>query len=125
MQTLKLEAAWEKTISEKDRSIVQRAFNLESLNGEPIQFTPLRMDRNYKGELLVIVIVHNTTDKERKFINDKISLVHGEVTLAEQVFTLPNLVVEAKTSMPWTFIFPVGSYRDSEELSEGVLMIFP
>ncbi|WP_047985954.1 SLAP domain-containing protein [Ornithinibacillus californiensis] len=125
MQTLKLEATWEKAISEKDRSLVQRVFEQESFNGEPIQFTPLRMDRNYKGELLVIVIVHNTTDEEKKFMNDKISLVHGEVTLAEYVFTLPNLVVEAKTSIPWTFIFPVGSYKDSEGLSEGVLKIFP
>ncbi|MFS0672097.1 SLAP domain-containing protein [Ornithinibacillus sp. 179-J 7C1 HS] len=123
MQKLQYESAWDKTISPKDRTLVEETFKHSTLNGEPIQFTPLRFDWNYKNELLVLVIVHNTTNEDFTFNQTKLSLKDHEVTLAEHIFSTPNLNVEAKTSMPWTFIFPVGSYVKDQEVKKGILEI--
>lgn len=123
MQTLQYESAWNKTISQQDRSLVEETFKKVALTADPIQFTPLRIDWNYKRELLVIVIVHNTTESDYTFNQEKLSLKLHDVTLAEHTFTTPNLLVKAKTSMPWTFIFPVGSYQENSNFKDGILEI--
>lgn len=121
MQKLQYESAWDKTISPKDRTLVEEKFKQTTLNGEPIQFTPLRFDWNYKKELLVLVIVHNTTNEDFTFNQTKLLLKNKEETLAEHVFTTPSLLIKAKTSMPWTFIFPVGSYQEDVDVEKGKL----
>ncbi|WP_339215791.1 SLAP domain-containing protein [Ornithinibacillus sp. FSL M8-0202] len=123
MQTLQYESAWNKTISQQDRTLVEETFKKAALTADPIQFTPLRIDWNYKRELLVIVIVHNTTESDYTFNQEKLSLKLQDRTLGEHTFTTPNLLVKAKTSMPWTFIFPVGSYQENSNIKDGRLEI--
>ncbi|WP_026905807.1 SLAP domain-containing protein [Paucisalibacillus globulus] len=123
MQKLIYEPAWEKQISDKDRYLVEEAFYEVILTEEPIQFTTLRMDRNYKNELLIMVIVHNTTTEKIFFNKKKLCYKHNNNVLAENIFTLPNLTIESKASMPWTFIFPVGSYAENANVQLGELEI--
>ncbi|WP_047982331.1 SLAP domain-containing protein [Ornithinibacillus contaminans] len=123
MQSLVYEAAWDKTISVQDRTLIEETFQKVNLKEEGVHFTPLRWDKNYKNELLIMVLVHNNTDQELAFDTTKISYIQKERVLAMHTFTLPNLLVKHKTSMPWTFIFPVGTYNRNGTFQEGNLIL--
>ncbi|WP_096270224.1 SLAP domain-containing protein [Paucisalibacillus globulus] len=121
MQKLVYESSWKKQISDKDRNLVEKTFLEMTLTDEPIQFTTLRTDWNYKKELLIMVMVHNVTEEEISFNQKKLCYKHNNEVLAEHIFNLSNLSVEPNTSMPWTFIFPVGSYVDAAIFEHGEL----
>ncbi|WP_010098658.1 SLAP domain-containing protein [Ornithinibacillus scapharcae] len=74
MQNLTYEAAWERAISDKDRSLVEKTFEEVTLTDKPIQFTTLRIDRNYKNELLILVLVHNITNEECTFHKKRLNI---------------------------------------------------
>lgn len=123
MQNLKYEDAWARAISDKDRLLVERAFEEKNLTDEPIQFSTLRIDRNYKNELLILVLVHNITNEEITFNKKRINYMHGEKLIGDYEFTLPSLIVPPRTSMPWTFIFPVDSHSSHDTEVIGQLEI--
>ncbi|WP_453993560.1 SLAP domain-containing protein [Bacillus nitroreducens] len=121
MQKLIFEAAWDRTISQKDREELKQVFQKEISNlGNGVTFTTVWVAENHKNELLVTAIIHNKTEQHFCFESTTLEFYEESTLLAEHTFTLPSLVVAAETSMPWTFIFPVGSYErsDSIELAE-------
>ncbi|WP_026678824.1 SLAP domain-containing protein [Fictibacillus gelatini] len=122
MQQLLLEESWEKAISQKDRTEIERAFR-EIHNGEGITFTPLWEAVNHKGEWLITVIINNFTRDPINFDGIHLSYVVNGKAAAGSTFYLPSLVVPGKTSMPWTFIFPVGSFEQDSVLEKGSLSI--
>ncbi|MCM3654753.1 SLAP domain-containing protein [Metabacillus litoralis] len=107
MQLLRFESSWDKTLSDKDRVMIQQFF-LETnvANDESIQFIPLRQALNYKGDLLVTVLIHNFSKQIHLFQDKTLHYLENNKIVAEHIFTLPSLIIESKTSMPWTFIFP-------------------
>jgi len=120
MQTLNYEASWDKAISKRDRQELEALFS--SLDTFP-PFTVIRHAVNYKKELLVTAIVHNTADEPLLFQEQRITYSIDGKQKAENTFSLSSFIVPPKTSMPWTFIFPTDSWRDHEakigELSFG------
>ena len=107
MQMLRFESSWDKTLSDKDRVIIQQLFlETSRFNNESIQFVPLWQAINHKGDLLVTVLIHNFTKHARLFQDNKMHYLENKEIVAEHIFTLPSLIIKAKTSMPWTFIFP-------------------
>jgi SLAP domain-containing protein len=107
MQMLRFESSWDKTLSDKDRVIIQQLFlETSRFNNESIQFVPLWQAINHKGDLLVTVLIHNFTKHVRLFQDNKMHYLENNKIVAEHIFTLPSLIIESKTSMPWTFIFP-------------------
>lgn len=123
MQKLIYEDAWARTISEKDRIIIENSFKNALPKGNSIEITLVRWDMNYKNELLLIALIHNYTKHDFPFIKRNLQYVHNGRIFAENTFTYPNLVVQARTSMPWTFIFPKGSYKENEEFDNGRIEI--
>ncbi len=111
MQILAYEPTWDKAISQKDREEFEAIFH--SLLVFP-PFTVIRHAVNHKGELLVTSIIHNTADQELDFHAMKISYQKDGRKIAEAKFTLPSHLIPSKTSMPWTFIFPAGSWHDDQ-----------
>ncbi|MGE8207493.1 SLAP domain-containing protein [Heyndrickxia sp. NPDC080065] len=110
MQKLKFESSWDKTLSDKDRKRINQVFLGSNLSKEDsIQLTPLWQARNYKGELLVTVLVHNFGTQVLSFRDKNLCYVENNEVVAKHKFPLSNLIIEPKTSMPWTFIFPVES----------------
>ncbi len=106
MQKLLFEEAWERTISEADRLLIKEAFQQAVLSDLPaIQFSRLWQATNYKDELLITAIIHNVSGNSFSFTKKTIYYRAGEEIAAYHKFTLP-VAVKAKTSMPWTFIFP-------------------
>lgn len=110
MQKLMFESSWDKTLSSKDRKAIEDTFLLTAtLNSNNIQFTPLWQAFNYKDELLVTMLIHNFTSELVSFNDIQLRYLDNNEMIAEHLFHLPNLVIQASHSMPWTFIFPADS----------------
>ncbi|MFC4559791.1 SLAP domain-containing protein [Virgibacillus kekensis] len=121
MQKLKFHPAWERTLSAKDRTQIESIFQDSKLSSEEqIQFTPVWQATNYKKELLITVLIHNTGKTAFTFDNQKMAYTQNGETIAESTFTLPVSIHE-QTSMPWTFIFPTGSFSKKETYHSGTL----
>ncbi|MBB2482239.1 SLAP domain-containing protein [Bacillus sp. APMAM] len=122
MQKLQFESAWDKTISENDRERIQQVFlETSSSQNKDIEFTPLWEAMNHKGELLVTVLVQNFSEQMISFHNEKLQYWEDENIVAEHSYTLPALMIEPTTSMPWTFIFPTDSFYSQPLLRNGKL----
>lgn len=123
MQQLSFHPAWDKTISKKDRLLVEDLFEQTYNQADDLIMSPvIRAAVNYKKELLVTVLVHNFTHHSARFHNRSI-FIHCEHFDAEQVFTIPELVIAPFTSMPWTFIFKANPLYEQLALTQLVLEI--
>lgn len=124
MQQLQFEASWDKALSSKDRQNIERIFNETThLPESNVQFIPIREAINHEESLLVTVLVHNFSDYPLIFENTRLLFTIEGEAIADKIFTLPGFTVPAKVSMPWTFIFPKGSYQDQSSFENGRLEI--
>ena len=107
MHQLIFHPAWDKAIADQDRKhILQIYRNIRLTEKDPIQITVLRHAFNYKEELLVTGIVHNLTEEMYTPHHETIIYRQDGQDRAKSLFTIPDLIVNGKTSTPWTFIFP-------------------
>lgn len=121
MQKLQFETSWDKALSIKDRLMIEGLFeSTKSIAAQSVQFTPIWEAENYKGELLITVLIHNFTEKDLVFNQTKLRYEAGQ-EFAEHVFTLPNVIVPSKVSIPWTFIFPKDSRTNVVNFKNGKL----
>ena len=112
MQQLVYHPAWEKQLSHKDRQIIEDVFEATYDVQNDILETPfIRADFNHKGQLLVMVLIHNFTHRAIGITEKYVQLSQGDF-FYEQKFTLPTRIA-AFSSMPWTFIF-----EPNEQFSE-------
>lgn len=110
LQSLQFEASWEKAIAINDRKLITDIFQVSSKKGEvSIQLVPIWEAMNYKGEVLITVLIHNFTDTPLTFRHQKFTYQENETVVAEHIFTIPQVVIKPRNSMPWTFIFPIES----------------
>lgn len=124
MQTLQFEPSWDKALSTKDRELIEGIFKESNSQTEKdIKLTQIWQAKNYKNELLITVLIHNFTDETLTFNETNLMYVENEQLIAEHTFTLPTLKIEPKSSMPWTFIFPVESQKGTATLENGILEI--
>lgn len=123
MQQLSFHPAWDKTISEKDRLLIEDIFDQTYNQVDDLIMSPvIRTAINHKKELLVTALVHNFTHHSAQFRNRSIFISCGDFD-EEQVFTLPDFVIPPFTSMPWTFIFTANPLYEKLDLSQVVLEI--
>lgn len=124
MQKLKFESSWGKAIAVKDKELIAEIFqNSNTEDGQSIRLVPIWEAMNYKGEVLITVLIHNFMDTELTFQNQKFTYIEKEAIIAEHIFTVPQLIIKRKTSMPWTFIFPIESLEMKEIRGNGKLKI--
>ncbi|MFB4169935.1 SLAP domain-containing protein [Virgibacillus sp. JSM 102003] len=123
MQRLTFHPSWDKGLSDDDREWINHIFQETRISNQcNIEFTPLWDALNHKGDLLVTVLVHNTGEKNFFFDNHDLIYSVNNQTMAEHCFMLPNFIIEPTTSMPWTFIFPYGTFTtENQSLKDGVL----
>lgn len=124
MQKLQFEASWDKALSTQDRNNIESKFNdTKHRNNSKILFSPIREAFNHNLDFLVTVLVHNFTSQHFSFENVQLRYsIQGE-QVADHVFHLPKLILPAQVSMPWTFIFPKGSYRTQTSIVNGRLEV--
>ncbi|SHN27900.1 SLAP domain-containing protein [Gracilibacillus kekensis] len=116
MQTLVLEEAWERTISEQDHQDIITIFNKTKEARKKI--IPIRSAFNHRDDLLITVLLHNFADTKLDLRNVTIQLLQEDETLATQHFQDNRLLLDPATSMPWTFIFPENSYSSLENFDK-------
>ncbi|MDN4524706.1 SLAP domain-containing protein [Fictibacillus fluitans] len=107
MQRLIYERAWDKTIAEQDRTMIEEIFN-ETLeeNEQSVAFPLIRSASNHKGDLLVTCLIHNFGSGPFAIKDTVFAYSEDGVLIAEMAFTIPQVQLPPETSMPWTFIFP-------------------
>ncbi|MEC5423531.1 SLAP domain-containing protein [Virgibacillus sp. C22-A2] len=121
MQKLVFQSAWDSTIADQDRIRIEQTFREIILSTDKmVQFTSLWQAKNHRGDLLVAVIIHNTSQQDFSITDEKMTYSIQGVKFAEHTFS-PPITVEKQTSMPWTFIFPAGSFNSTENFHGGVL----
>lgn len=105
MQKLYFEPAWDKTIAPADREKITHHFQQQTkqLQGG-VHLSFLWNARNYKGEQLIAVLIHNFEDINLRLHNTVISYFEQGKQRANATFSLP-CEIAGNTSMPWTFIF--------------------
>lgn len=124
MQTLQFETAWDKTIAPADRENIEFLFEeTKEKNNENVAFLPIRQDYNHRQDLLVIVLLHNFTDQAFSFENIDLAYLEKDQLIAAHHFSFQNLTLPAKTSMPWTFIFPKTAQKAKAAFESGRLII--
>lgn len=122
MQHLQFEASWDKALAAEDRHTIENIFQeSKHLNSTKIHLVPIRQAINHKEELLVTVLVHNFTEYPLNFHDTRLLYTIQGEAIANHVFTLPALVIPSNVSMPWTFIFPKGSYTIRSSFENGQL----
>ncbi|ASK64040.1 SLAP domain-containing protein [Virgibacillus phasianinus] len=121
MQKLTFQSAWDKTIADRDRERIKETFQKAELApGVDIQFTSLWQAKNHRGDLLVAMLIHNTSYQDYTFHNQEFSYVVNDTILAKYSFS-PGVTIQKQTSMPWTFIFPTGSFNSNAKFEGGQL----
>jgi SLAP domain-containing protein len=123
MQKLQFESSWDKTLSAKDRERIKQVFLETNSADKSIRLSPLWQAINHKGELLMTVLIHNFDNQVLSFHGKTLRYVENNEVMAEHTFTLPSLIIEQETSMPWTFIFPAEKWSRHATLKNGYLKI--
>ena len=105
IQKLYFEPAWDKTIAPTDREKITHHFHQQTkqLQGG-VHLSFLWNARNYKGEQLITVLIHNFEEINFRLHNTVISYYEQGKQPANATFSLP-CEIAGNTSMPWTFIF--------------------
>ena len=92
MQQLQFEASWNKALSAKDRSYIEKVFNeTKSLHSSGVIFSPIREAINHEEALLVSILVHNYTDQPLTFENVRLLYRIGEEVVAKRYSLCLNL----------------------------------
>ncbi len=121
IQKLYFEPAWERTISEQHRTQITNIF--KQIKIEKVVHgtaTYLWHAYNHQGNLLVTVLLHNSSDKAIHFKHKLVRCLSGEEEIAVQTFSIPS-EMPPYTSMPWTFIFLKERIRD--DVDTGMIHI--
>jgi SLAP domain-containing protein len=121
-KTLFFHPAWLKTMSNKDKILIEKTFNESNLISEKITFTTLRIAKNYKNELLVIVLIQNGLNQDVEFNKKELLYIENEEVKASQKFTLP-MNIQSYTSTPWTFIFTTSAISCAQLNLNGKLLL--
>ncbi|WP_208591548.1 SLAP domain-containing protein [Gracilibacillus suaedae] len=107
MQKLHFEDAWNRTISNKDRLEIKKIFEQTKKDAEDgVTFVPIRSAVNHRNDLLITTLIHNFQPEETDLTNINIQLYQDCKQIASQHIKESRLRLPAKTSMPWTIIFP-------------------
>ncbi|MDQ0229913.1 SLAP domain-containing protein [Metabacillus malikii] len=124
MQQLQFEPSWNKTLAASDRQLIDKIFHeTKHLNDLNIGCSIIRVATNHKLALLVTVLIHNFTGDPLSFNNNRLQYIDKEEIIADMTFTLPKLMIPPYVSMPWTFIFPLGSYTHKDSYDNGQLIL--
>ncbi|MDY0395182.1 SLAP domain-containing protein [Virgibacillus halophilus] len=122
-QKLQFEPAWDKTISKRDRREIEQTFDsLISLPKSGIHFSLLRQAKNYQNSLLLTVLIHNRNSEPFVFDNPVLQYRMDDLIFARHAFVF-SYTIPKKTSLPWTFIFPAGTYTEQATRLQGKLEI--
>ncbi|MGN7469312.1 accessory Sec system S-layer assembly protein [Brevibacillus sp. SAFN-007a] len=107
-QQLELEESWIKALSDEQKnSLIELAKNLPALKEGEVNIQSVQIRRSPEGALHVMLLIRNGSAQSLSF--EKLPLALYDATgakVAEGLFELDHLTVNANTSKPWLFIYP-------------------
>lgn len=125
MQELLFESSWDKNLAERDRTHIQAVYNQSVLRlpSTGIHFTELWKAKNHHNNLLLTTLIHNRNNHYFVWRQYILQYRLSNQILARHPFDISSLNIPAKTSMPWTFIFPSGTYTKRVWKEKGLLEV--
>lgn len=115
-QQLELEESWIKALSDDQKnSLIELAKGLPSIKEGEVNIQSVQIRRDDTGALNVMLLIRNGSAQSLSF--EKLPLVLHDATgekVAEGLFELGSLNVNANTSKPWLFIFPPESIQKQD-----------
>jgi len=115
-QQLELEESWIKALSDEQKnSLIELAKNLPALKEGEVNIQSVQLRRSAEGALHVMLLIRNGSTQSLSF--EKLPLVLYDATgekVAEGLFELGSLTVNASTSKPWMFIYPPEMIQKAE-----------
>jgi accessory Sec system S-layer assembly protein len=107
-QQLELEESWIKALTDEQKQyLIELAKRLPPLQPGEVNVQSVQVRQADDGSLRVLLLIRNGSDKSLSF--EKLPLVLYDATgekVAEGLFELGGLTVNAHTSKPWMFIYP-------------------
>ncbi|GAA0336698.1 accessory Sec system S-layer assembly protein [Bacillus carboniphilus] len=105
---LDLDPAWKEKMSDEQveqlRAIVHK---LPALGKTEFNLTGIEMKKLSEGQLAITVLLRNGNSRDVTISKLPLQVAGGDgQVVARGQFELPDMVVKANTSKPWTFIFP-------------------
>ncbi|NRS49419.1 accessory Sec system S-layer assembly protein [Brevibacillus sp. HB2.2] len=115
-QQLELEESWIKALTDEQKtSLIELAKNLPALKEGEVNIQSVQIRRTESGALNVMLLIRNGSTQSLSFETLPLALYDaiGD-KVAEGLFELGSLTVNANTSKPWLFIFPPESIQKEE-----------
>lgn len=107
-QKLELEESWIKSLSDAQKdSLIELAKRLPALKPGEVNVQSVQLAKSEDGSLRALLLIRNGSERSLSFEKLPLALIDatGE-TVAQGLFELGSLTVNAETSKPWLFIFP-------------------
>ncbi|MFF0828404.1 accessory Sec system S-layer assembly protein [Brevibacillus sp. NPDC003359] len=115
-QQLELEESWIKALTDEQKtSLIELAKNLPALKEGEVNIQSVQIRRTESGALNAMLLIRNGSVQSLSF--EKLPLALYDASgdkVAEGLFELGSLTVNANTSKPWLFIFPPESILKEE-----------
>lgn len=115
-QQLELEESWIKALSDEQKnSLIELAKKLPALKEGEVNIQSVRIHRDENGAVRAMLLIRNGSGQSLSF--EKLPLALYDATgekVAEGLFELGGLTVNAGTSKPWLFIFPPESVQKEQ-----------
>ncbi|ASJ56114.1 accessory Sec system S-layer assembly protein [Brevibacillus formosus] len=115
-QQLELEESWIKALTDEQKtSLIELAKNLPALKEGEVNIQSVQIRRTESGALNAMLLIRNGSTQSLSF--EKLPLALYDASgdkVAEGLFELGSLTVNANTSKPWLFIFPPESIQKEE-----------
>lgn len=125
-QKLELEESWIKTLSDAQKeSLIQLAKRLPALKPGEVNVQSVQVSKAEDGSLRALLLIRNGSERSLSFEKLPLELIDatGE-SVAQGLFELGSLTVNAETSKPWLFIFPPESIaKEHPDLSRWSVRI--
>lgn len=103
---LALQSTWDRAISDQDRKIIQETYqDSPAPQVGKISYIPIRAGLNVHDNLFATVLIQNGSFEDLKIEQLHLLFEESNTIIAEESFTISELVILANTSSPWTFIF--------------------
>ncbi|QRG67334.1 accessory Sec system S-layer assembly protein [Brevibacillus choshinensis] len=115
-QQLELEESWIKALTDEQKNyLIELAKGLPPIKEGEVNIQSVQIRRDDTGALNAMLLIRNGSAQSLSF--EKLPLVLHDASgekVAEGLFELGSLTVNAHTSKPWLFIFPTESIQKPE-----------
>ncbi|UED75548.1 accessory Sec system S-layer assembly protein [Brevibacillus sp. DP1.3A] len=115
-QQLELEESWIKALTDEQKtSLIELAKNLPALKEGEVNIQSVQIRQTENGALNAMLLIRNGSTQSLSFETLPLALYDASGDkVAEGLFELGSLTVNANTSKPWLFIFPPESIQKEE-----------